>query len=155
MDLSTIFAIQGGLLILSAATMFINFRINPTLPEARYWFISTMLTVVAAFILSVFIAEESQTSLLNRLILISGNTIYALGFLMFLNGALCSVDRNPLSLYQVVLYTFILAVAQLGSEISGDNIHILRPVISTTALCLISFSAMLSCDVLFSRENNL
>jgi len=142
MDLSTIFAIQGGLLILSAATMFINFRINPTLPEARYWFISTMLTVVAAFILSIFIAEESQTSLLNRLILISGNTIYALGFLMFLNGALCSVDRNPLSLYQVVLYTFILAVAQLGSEISGDNIHILRPVISTTALCLISFSAM-------------
>ncbi len=141
MDLSTIFAIQGGLLILSAATMFINFQINPTLPEARYWFISTMLLVVAAFILSVFITEESQISLLNRLILISGNTIYVLGFLMFLNGALSSVDRNPLSLFQVIIFTFILVVAQLGSEIAGDNMLILRPVISTAALCLISLAA--------------
>jgi GGDEF domain-containing protein len=132
------FAVQGGLLLVATVTMYVNRRMNPSLPEAKLWAAAFGWMVVAAFLLSGFMGDLAQPGMAPRLSIITGNACYAVSFLLFHSGARCISDKRPLSWSQILLIVAPLGIAQLVGDFGTDYGAVLRPAISTSALALIS-----------------
>jgi len=73
LDVPTIFALQGGLLLVAAVTTYVNWRMNPSLPEARLWALAFAWMVVAAFLLSGLMGDPEQSRVAPRLFILTGN----------------------------------------------------------------------------------
>jgi len=142
LNIPTIFAIQGGLLLVAAITMYVNWRMNRSLPETEFGALAFAWMVVAAFLLSGFWGSPEASTVLGRLLIIVGNVLYTLSFVLFKAGARCVTDRSPLHLSQILWIIATLGVAQAIGDFGTDHGAILRPAISTTGLTLISASTV-------------
>ncbi len=152
MDKSTIFSMQAGLLMASAAALHINWKMNRMHPEARYWFYSFSAAAAGAVIAG--FATTYPDPLLwpvwIRLVMATGNMFYIFGHVLFYLGVCCFVERRHPSGVLISLILLVIAFAQVAASLFTVDHYLWRSMVST--VCLATISAVTTWTLLFSSR---
>ncbi len=138
MDITTIYLVQGGLLVVSTVALFINWRLNETIEEAKYWFFSLGTAVFGAFLFGLFAQMPDQAVPWVRLIITIGNLVYAYSAILLYSGA-CCVLKRPLPSWRATLFILaLIALALILIDQLTTERHIWRAAASASTLGFIN-----------------
>ncbi|MBT4520182.1 MAG: GGDEF domain-containing protein [Halieaceae bacterium] len=140
MDTSTIFSVQGGLLVISTAMLLVNWRMNPEVAEARLWVISLSLMLISALIFGVVSVQAIESRPGFWLFAIVANTLFATGFIVIYSGARSLSNRKPLSLNIILAVAALVCGAMIVGQHFATDSEIGRAGVSSAALGIINLA---------------